>query len=356
MMRGDALIHGGDIVFASKQYGIAKKQWVDLSTGINPNVYPVDFSAEDFSRLPYLQESFYRNVCDYYQQEHFLAVSGTQAAIQILPECLKELPVLLPEIGYQEHAHYWCHHRQYEVYRTLNIDDMVLDIEDKLSENSAQHVVVINPNNPTGIQLSVEQLNHIASTLTSQACLIVDEAFIDVKPEASILNTQLSNNIIVLRSFGKFFGLAGLRLGFVFAKETICHEMAKKLGIWQVNGPAQAAAIQALADKHWQSHAINEIKNNAAFTRQIFAPLAGKFAEEAFIGSELFTSYLMDKKTAHSLCEAFARKGILLRVIDVDKQQALLRIGILKQDDELAAKRLTQLISNIVENEEIIPI
>lgn len=357
VVSNNSIQHGGNIVAASSQYGVPLDQWIDLSTGINPTAYPVEFSAFDFALLPYLQADFFAAVKSYYQQDRFLAVAGTQAAIQVLPNCLANLPVLLPSVGYQEHEQYWReNNRQCYFYDSLNIDGALADIEASLLQNSAHHVVIINPNNPTGMQFSLERLNHIANTLSDHACLIVDEAFIDTKPEHSLLSTKLSQNVIVLRSFGKFFGLAGLRLGFVFADKKYCDAIEKNLGIWQVNGPAQRAAIQALTDKKWQQKTLADIANNAGCTRQIFTPLADKLAEKVFSNTELFTSYLMSKNAAYTVCEVFAQAGVLLRVIDIDQQQALLRVGILPQDNERAIKRVTQLITEIVDNEKIISI
>ncbi len=103
-------LHGGDIVRAAAHYTIALDQWADLSTGINPTAYPVASVAIAtcyFQQLPYIRPEFIAASSAYYQADHFIAVTGTQAAIQQLPYCLADLSVLIPQVGYQEHRRAW---------------------------------------------------------------------------------------------------------------------------------------------------------------------------------------------------------------------------------------------------------
>ena len=100
--------HGGDVLRASRDYHIPRDQWLDLSTGINPDPYPVDhISPDSFFQLPYIRPEFNDAVTRYYAHDHFLAVAGTQVAIQALPQILANDAVLLPDVGYQEHALHW---------------------------------------------------------------------------------------------------------------------------------------------------------------------------------------------------------------------------------------------------------
>lgn len=327
-------LHGGDINSASERYNIPVEEWIDLSTGINPTPYPfTDIDAECFSRLPYIDPAFNQAVSGYYDCEKFVAVTGTQAAIQNLPSLLKKLPILVPEVGYQEHAKHWAKFQaQLNYYPSLDTDTMLKSIDRQLAANNDQHLLVINPNNPTSVKISKSQLITWAQQLAEGAYLIVDEAFMDLTPQESVLTEKARpENIIVLRSFGKFFGLAGIRLGFVFANDLLLKALANALGLWQVNGPAQAIAIQAFNDKEWQSNAIESIAQYAAFTRQMFAPVFELLGVEACHHEGLFSSYTLARDQALWLNDKLAQSGILTRVVLLKNKKALLRVGVLSQ-------------------------
>ena len=331
--------HGGDIVSASQHYRIPIDHWIDLSTGINPKPYPVTIASESFQRLPYLQIPFIEASTQYYGNASFLPVAGTQAAIQQLPDILSSLPIFVPEIGYQEHA--WCWQQAGEDVRYYPSCDnnMAGFINCELEKNQHSHWVIINPNNPTGVLVEREQLYAWAKKLAPGAYLIIDEAFIDMTPAKSVLDSILPNNIIVLRSFGKFFGLAGIRLGYCFANQQVLSVLQKRLGVWQVNGPAQAIAIQALQDTVWQQQAIEDVKKNAAWMQACWQPLMSACSDDVFYSS-LFSSWQMPLEKAQAIYEYFAQAGILLRVIPLHKEQALLRIGLVDHKNLALAQRV----------------
>ncbi len=355
MSNNDLPIHGGDIVSASAKYGIGLDQWIDLSTGINPESYPVELNDSSFKQLPYVRPEFITASTEYYRSSEFIPVTGTQAAIQQLPFLLSDFPVLIPELGYQEHVKYWTEKEaDIHYYPALDKGQTIEFIENSLSKNAQQHLVIINPNNPTGTLLEKEQLLSWAKQLAPQAYLIIDEAFIDVAPDYSVLDYNLPANIIVLRSFGKFFGLGGVRLGYCFANTSIRTELQNSLGLWQVNGPAQAIAIKALNDKEWQLQARLSLKSNAELTQKVFEPLMRKldsslleaFALDPCMG--LLSSYLVSCQDAITLRQYFAQAGILLRVIVIDDERALLRIGLLDKNNTLAVKRVIKRVESAV--------
>ncbi|MBX2808579.1 MAG: aminotransferase class I/II-fold pyridoxal phosphate-dependent enzyme [Cellvibrionaceae bacterium] len=344
-------LHGGDIVSASAHYGIAPAQWIDLSTGINPQGYTVDLtqiSAASLQQLPYAQPAFMAASAAYYQTDAFMPVAGTQAAIQQWPYLLAPLPVLLPSPGYSEYAQHWqaCG-AAISYYPAWDVAAATAAIDRALAQHRQQHLVVINPNNPSGLQFDCRQLRQWSQQLAAPACLIVDEAFIDTQPQASLLNQTLPANVIVLRSVGKFFGLAGLRLGYCFASSDHLARLQQRLGLWQVNGPAQIIATQALADSPWQNRMRITIADNAAFTRQLFKPLIDKLAiPPSAIGSaDLFTSYPMSQSQAQTLVEHFAQAGILLRCIPQPKQRALLRVGLVDKGQAAIVKRVAACVA-----------
>ena len=341
--KNHTIIHGGDIVSASRRYGIAPERWIDLSTGVNPEPYPLhELSAESFHRLPYLTPAFRDAVSDYYGARNWLAISGTQAAIQVLPKLLRRLPILMPQIGYQEHRRHWQRAKTHILsYPACDLEHARRFIDDALRKNKRQHLMVINPNNPTGLLMGLPQLLEWSRQLVEGAYLIVDEAFIDVSPEHSLLAETLPDNVVVLRSFGKFFGLAGIRLGFVFANTALLSALDQELGLWQVNGPAQDIAIRALTDRQWQEQMRDRIASNRELAGQLFAPVFHSAADEVvhpLVGDgpsrelecrSLFISYKMPLSLAVQVSDYFARRGILLRVISIGDNEAILRIGLL---------------------------
>ncbi|MEJ2416125.1 MAG: pyridoxal phosphate-dependent class II aminotransferase [Exilibacterium sp.] len=344
--------HGGDLIAASNRYGIAPEKWIDLSTGINPNPYPVAaLDPRAFQRLPYLLPELMQKAGTFYGNGSLLPVSGTQSVIQTLPHCLPARPVLLPDLGYREHALRW---RRAGVpvsgYPAREMAAACAAIEAALERDNCQHLVVINPNNPTGLRFAPEQLLNWAERLAPGAHLIVDEAFMDLTPHQSVLSTGTAENMVVMRSFGKFFGLAGIRLGFVFAAPALLDGLQRNIGLWTVNGPAQAIAIEALADVAWQAQARLDINRSGRVTRRVFAPLWQRFPCHRTVHEHLFSSYWMAAEDAHNITRFFARSGILLRLIKVDAQAALVRIGLLNRKQKNVVAKVNQAVFACMEN------
>lgn len=363
LLLGALPLHGGDVHGAAERYGIAAEQWVDLSTGMNPEAYPVPpIPSTAFNDLPYWQPAFLTAAREYYQQENFLAVAGTQSAIQNLPAILnakRQLNVLLPDVGYQEHAKQWRIHgndNEYVLshYRSDTLGHMCEDINVSITQNAAQHIVVIRPNNPTTVLVDTQQLLDWAQQLSADAYLIVDEAFIDVDAERSLLALEnLPKNIIVLRSFGKFFGLAGIRLGFVFANENVLANLGEKIGIWPVNGPAQHIAACALADREWHRQAKKDIEKNSATTLDLFRPLLERFSLAAPLKHALFLSMPMSLLSALQIYHFLAKGAVLTRVVVLDNNRALLRVGCVNHLDTLTLEKIKQLIQQLCEFEHL---
>ncbi len=356
-------LHGGDIITASRLYGTDASEWIDLSTGINPRGYPVaPLAPEVFQQLPYPSAELQRCAEAYYGNASLLPVAGTQAAIQALPQCLSQLTstnvILLPAVGYQEHRKHWLKSGIDCVdYPSLQLEPTITFIDQQLQQNPNQHLLIINPNNPTGLCFSPQQLLLWSQQLASGACLIVDEAFMDVSPEKSLLQTGVSlpDNVIVLRSCGKFFGLAGIRLGFVFACETIRSQLQESLGLWMISGPTQAIAIQALKDETWQQQARVTLHRCSAVTRELFEPLVNQFESRVnqFERSQvshhaLFSSYRIDASTASWLQDYFAHQAILLRVIPVNDADSILRIGLVDAENKGLCGRIQSAVTGAV--------
>lgn len=342
------LIHGGDLQTASATFGHSPETWIDLSTGINPAAYPcTDLPATCMQRLPYIETGFTTALASYYGNHPHLALAGSQALIQMLPTKLANLPVLLPSIGYQEHHAAWQDNGNVICqYNALDIAQSRLDINTSLARNPNQHLLIINPNNPSGLRFTPSEIRQCADKLGPQSVLIVDEAFIDLYPVDSLLNGTLSDNILVLRSFGKFFGLAGIRAGFAFANSTLLAKLSPKSQLWPLSGPAQHLVTCACRDTAWQASTRQTILQAARLSQELFAPLlnADNFSIEAQCDCGLFQTYKLPPSQGKWLYEFFAQAGILLRLIPMNCDQALLRIGIIEPDNTAHIKRLKQTV------------
>ncbi|WP_036172584.1 threonine-phosphate decarboxylase CobD [Massilia sp. 9096] len=238
------LEHGGKLREARLRYG--GDDWIDLSTGVNPVGYPVAPPApEAWHRLPEPDPALLRAACDYYGAPRLLPVAGTQAAIQALPRLRAPARVSVSAPSYAEHSHHWARHGH--VMRAVTygeLDDAVRD---------SDVVVVVNPNNPTGATVAPERLLAWHAELAARGgWLIVDQAFGDTDRALSVAAHADQPGLVVLHSIGKFFGLAGLRLGFVAAESSLLAALDDLLGPWAVSGPAQQAALAALRDQEWQ--------------------------------------------------------------------------------------------------------
>lgn len=346
----EAPLHGGDIYSASAHYGIPAEQWLDLSTGLNPDAYPVTgLEPQAFQRLPYLRPDFIAAAARYYGNDQLMPGNGSQLIIQALPDCLDMLPVLLPEFGYQEHRDHWQRHgNNIRTYPAFDSDMAAAAIEAALNRAEPFHLVIINPNNPTGLCFTPQQLKNWAGRMPVGGHMVIDEAFIDLAPEQSVLGRHFCDNMLVLRSFGKFFGLAGIRLGFVFAQADLRAKLQQRTGIWMVNGPAQSLATRAMLDRSWQANAQQRIRDCAVLTRQLFSPLFDRVRPVQQIHTPLFSSYQLSVEQADKLHNHFASLGILLRIITLDQQFSLLRIGVINAADETLCNRVREAVANYV--------
>lgn len=343
-VRTETVIHGGDLHTASRTFGIPIADWLDLSTGINPCAYPIPPLDEQlFTQLPYPDPGFLQAAADYYGAAEFIACHGSQALIDLLPQLLPEKPIMLPTLGYQEHQQRWQQQGEVGFYPSLDKPSAVREIDAYVQKSSSGHLLLINPNNPTGLQFSPEQVYRWAETMPPDCYLIIDEAFIDLDPTASVLSDydrfQRLDNLIVLRSFGKFFGLAGVRLSFVFANNLLLASIKQRLGPWAVNGPAQAIAQQAFRDNVWQQQAREQIAKASREIDRLIEPLLSGLQMQC-LSKGLLHSYLLPQALAESLYVHLASAGILSRCIKVDSNSAIFRIGLLDINDKSQIARL----------------
>ena len=187
--------------------------------------------------------------CVQYYGHTALPVPGSQAAIQALPRCFTHARVWVQADTYAEHAYSWQQAGH-------SVQELTLaEIRAAFNNGTAlpDLLILVNPANPSGECLAASELQQWTAQLHQVGgYVLVDEAFMDCTPEQSVLNVPLAPNRMVLRSLGKFFGLAGLRCGFVFAAELVQQRLQQQLGPWAVNSLALSIASQALRDEAWQ--------------------------------------------------------------------------------------------------------
>lgn len=240
------LEHGGQVRRAAQRYSIPLQQWIDLSTGINPHGWPVPpVPAERWLRLPEAEDGLEEAARAYYGASSLLPVAGTQAAIQALPRLRPPGRVALLEPGYGEHRRAWA---------AAGHDVTGVSAADLRAGVPPVDVLVLaNPNNPTGERFNRETLLAWRKELAARGgWLVVDEAFMDATPQESLASVNLWPGLVVLRSLGKFFGLAGIRVGFVLGESTLLTRLEEAMGPWAVANVSRYVAAAALADTGWQ--------------------------------------------------------------------------------------------------------
>lgn len=240
------LEHGGRLRAAALNFGIPLSEWLDLSTGIAPYGWPLPpIPATAWTRLPEQNDGLEIAARDCYGVAGLLPVAGSQAAIQALPRLRRNSRVGIVSPAYAEHAAAW----RREGHRLLELSEA--GIERALARLDV--LLLVNPNNPSGRRFAPAQLLAWHARLAQRGgWLVVDEAFIDCTPAHSLAAHSDLPGLIVLRSFGKFFGLAGIRLGFVLAQPALLERLAELLGPWAVSGPARAVATALLQDQAGQ--------------------------------------------------------------------------------------------------------
>lgn len=324
------LHHGGRLRAAAARYDIALHHWLDLSTGINPNGWPVpEIPTACWARLPEDDDGLEQAARSYYGTEHLLPVAGSQAAIQALPRLRPRSRVAVLDPGYAEHAYAW-RRTGHEVTGVAaeRLDEAV---------QGSDVLVLIHPNNPTGARFSVEQLLDWRARLAARGgWLVVDEAFMDVTPEHSLCAYSVRPGLIVLRSLGKFFGLAGARVGFVCAQAPLLTQLHGILGPWSVSAPARWVATSALSDRAWQDAARQRLGTDGARLQALLAQHGLNPAGGCALFQWVRTPGAQDPH------EALARQGILTRLFI---ESSSLRFGL--PGDEADWARLEAALSGL---------
>lgn len=331
--------HGGSIRANAKKFGIPVSEWLDLSTGINPNAWPVPALPKDcWQRLPETNDGLEESIVSYYGMAG-LPVAGSQVAIQWLPHLRDRLfgrgrvGVIFP--SYAEHACRW---------KMAGHEIIELDPEEiEQSIDTLDALILINPNNPTGHLWSPDTLLKWHNRLHARkGWLIVDEAFIDITPENSVVNEAHREGLIVLRSLGKFFGLAGVRFGVMFAHDHLLRLLERELGPWHISGPARYIAQLALKDHKWQQDMRKKLSGDTIRLQ--------KYLRNIGLVSSGNTGLFQWVKTmnASAIAELLAHQGILVRLFT---QPTSIRFGLPGECSEW--QRLESALNNIMGRDEL---
>jgi len=317
--------HGGDLALAEARFGRPAQGWLDLSTGVSPFAYPVpELPADLWQRLPSVADdlALREAAAGAYgvdDPDYLATAPGSQALLQILPRLrpFSQVAVIGPTYGEYSRCFSMAGHH-------------VLPMETLDRTVDADVVVLCNPNNPDGRRYDTARLLELADELAARGgLLVVDEAFCDPVPELS-LAPHVRPGLVVLRSLGKFFGLAGTRLGFAIAEPQLARLLRQAMGPWAVGGPVLELGRQALSDAAW----IEEARRRLIHDSNALNSLLGRAGLSTIGGTTLFT--LVNAPRAWALFEYLGQQGILVRPFSTAPRW--LRFGL--PPDEAGRQRL----------------
>ncbi|MEM1374232.1 MAG: threonine-phosphate decarboxylase [Pseudomonadota bacterium] len=288
--------HGGGIDAARARYGGDRADWLDLSTGINPNPYPLrDVPEAAWCQLPdsAARDRLIKAARRFWavpEGAEVIPAPGASALIAQMPVIAGGKTVLIPGPTYNEHAAAFRAWR----YHVVETD----------ADKDADTCVFVHPNNPTG---GLTGPGHPYETT------IIDESFCDVMPGASHIGRATEPGVVILKSFGKFWGLAGMRLGFAIGDPGLLSPddgptLTQLLGPWALSGPALEIGAQALEDDDWAAATRAQLAKDANRLDRLMEAQGARCVG----GTTLFRLY--DVADAKRAFEAFATHHILTRI------------------------------------------
>lgn len=292
--------HGGGLDAAAARYGGTRGDWLDLSTGINPVPYPLPaFTVDDWAALPdtRAQDDLIRTARRFWQVPEgaaILAAPGASAIIARIPSLAPAGDVQITTPTYNEHAAAFAAQGW------------------TVQSGAGAARVLVHPNNPDG---RIWTQDDATAPLT-----IIDESFCDILPDQSLVHLAERPGVIVLKSFGKFWGLAGLRLGFAIARPDLIARLTDLTGPWAVSGPALRVGAEALSDHGWATETRARLARDAARLDGLMT----KAGAELTGGTDLFRLYRVNDAAA--LQVRLARAHVWSRIFPYSTE--LLRLGL----------------------------
>lgn len=337
-MKNSKPLHGGNLQQAINQYGGSAEQWLDLSTGISPYAWPVE---QHLSQVPHtcwhhlpereqLQQSsavwaeYYRFLIADLKPEQVVLSAGSQAFIQQLPDFFSQhvferdthqLRVWVLAGSYGEHAYQWQQSGAQVEEKSLDeLNHVLLRLKHNEAVDLPDILILVNPDNPSGQHWNHQQIALWQQKLNDHnGWLILDAAFADISDNQPL---HLRDNTLVLTSVGKFFGLAGLRVGAALIGERYRNSLEQLLGPWPVSGLSLWLVTQALSDKSWQAE-------NHQKLQRIHRLMLEACAELPVVGSsDLFIT--LEHPDVEQWQQTMAQQKIWTRCF---KEQKRLRIG-----------------------------
>lgn len=308
-----AVRHGGRLRDAQGAYPHAPTPWLDLSTGISPWAWSGPrASRADLQRLPDPADllALERGAAAAFGVDpaRVVATPGAEAAIGLLSATLALPDIDIVSPTYSGHEQAW------------NASGAVTNAVADAQIGGAGGLVIVNPNNPDGAAWAREDLIRLATERAAQwRWTIIDEAFVETAPDVSVADAQI-DNLVVLRSFGKFYGLAGVRLGFIIAPASLTARLRARLGDWPVSADAIALGVGAYADRDWADRQRLRLERSAARLDRLLI----KAGYEIIGGTSLFR--LTASNDARQRFERLCAAGILTRPFADDP--SLLRFGL----------------------------
>ncbi|MCF1503052.1 aminotransferase class I/II-fold pyridoxal phosphate-dependent enzyme [Afifella sp. H1R] len=327
------MYHGGDPAAAGALYGIFRDDWLDLSTGINPRAWPwrerVNLDEVALERLPSRGDlnSVMAAARDTYrvpEDAEILPVAGIEPVIRQLPSLIRKAVLL---------------DTSYASYRTA-FDNQIPVIRAPSEIPARTSVILVNPNNPDGRVLSPETILSLAESRQDADLVVVDEAYEDALTERTSVIPFMSRmqNLVVLRSFGKFYGLPGLRLGFIIAHAQLIAPLRERLGDWPVSQLAITLGRQALADREWQEKTRLSLDTQARELRALLVAHGLQFESQSPL-----LALIRDDRVAE-MHRGLAARGIWTRIF-TDRPDSL-RLGL--PGDESEFRRLEVAFNEIL--------
>lgn len=315
--------HGGNALAMCETFDVSYDDCLDLTAAINPMAYKFgDVPASVWQQLPQENDGLLQAAERYYgigqtlsEQSKLMMTPGSSWTINQLPVFFSRCRrVWLPEQGYKEHEYSWVSKGfTIQTYSTLPHEKAL---------KQGDIFVLINPNNPTTETYSQNKVLKLLMLLqTLSGYLIVDEAFMDVTPDASVLG-RCHSALIVLRSFGKFFGLPGIRLGAVWAPSDIIDYLKLKLEPWAINSAARHIAQKAFSDIVWQRQARYDISQMNALLFEVLSRFIFNQQKERPTDTEpafllrapLFITLMTQNASRYH--ESLAKQGVFTRLLD----------------------------------------
>ena len=300
--------HGGGLDAAIARHGGERIGWLDLSTGINPTPYaPTPVTAGAWCALPDKGANAAligaaRRFWHVPDRAEIIAAPGASSLIAQIPTLHPAGRVTIPTPTYNEHAAAFAHHG-WSVQTT----------------GPAQAQVVVHPNNPDGRAWMHNNLPVSGAGLT-----VIDESFCDVMPEGSCIAAASLPGTLILKSFGKFWGLAGLRLGFAIGDPELIATLRERLGPWAVSGPALQIGTAALSDEKWAEKTRASLARDAEHLDRLMQAAGAR----TLGGTTLFRLY--EVSDALEWQNKLAKHQIWTRVFPYNSQW--LRLGLPPQD------------------------